>query len=103
MRYLLVLCAALLTACDRDQPVQSSTQLAPAALEKQSELFRQGVEQVTDGVYVAIGYGLANSIMLEGDDGIIIVDTMETEEEGRAVLAEFRKMNRTGFRGGLNS
>lgn len=92
MRYLLVLCAALLTACDRDQPVQSSTQLAPEALEKQSELFRQGVEQVTDGVYVAIGYGLANSIMLEGDDGIIIVDTMETEEEGRAVLAEFRKI-----------
>ncbi|MEL0169053.1 MAG: alkyl sulfatase dimerization domain-containing protein [Pseudomonadaceae bacterium] len=93
MRYLLVLSvAALLTACDQNQPVQSTTQLAPEALTKQSELFRKGVEQVTDGVYVAIGYGLANSIMLEGDDGIIIVDTMETEEEGRAVLAEFRKI-----------
>lgn len=92
MRYLLVLCVALLAACDRDHPVQSTTQLTPEVLQKQSELFRKGVEQVTDGVYVAIGYGLANSIMLEGDDGIIIVDTMETEEEGRAVLAEFRKI-----------
>lgn len=92
MRYLLVLCAALLSACDRDLPVQSTTQLAPEALVKQSDLFRKGVEKVTDGVYVAIGYGLANSIMLEGEDGIIIVDTMETEEEGRTVLAEFRKI-----------
>ena len=41
---------------------------------------------------MAIGYGLANSIMLEGDDGIIIVDTMETEEEAREVLAAFRTL-----------
>lgn len=27
---------------------------------------------MTDGVYVAIGYGLANSIMIEGDTGLII-------------------------------
>jgi alkyl sulfatase BDS1-like metallo-beta-lactamase superfamily hydrolase len=27
---------------------------------------------VTEGVYVAIGYGLANSIMIEGDTGLII-------------------------------
>lgn len=92
MRYLLVLCVALLAACDGDQPAQNTTQLAPEALKTHSDLFRKGVEQVTEGVYVAIGYGLANSIMLEGEDGIIIVDTMETEEEGRAVLAEFRKI-----------
>ncbi|UJJ32951.1 alkyl sulfatase dimerization domain-containing protein [Halopseudomonas maritima] len=92
MRYLLILCFALLAGCDQDPPAQSSIQLAPEALVKQSDLFRKGVEQVTDGVYVAIGYGLANSIMLEGDDGIIIVDTMETEAEARAVLAEFRKI-----------
>ncbi|MBM3289145.1 MAG: MBL fold metallo-hydrolase [Candidatus Hydrogenedentes bacterium] len=47
-------------------------------------MFRKGVEKVTDGVYVAIGYGLANSILIEGDDGVIIVDTLE----GRAHAIE---------------
>ncbi len=92
MRYLFVLLAALLAACGEEQPVKSTTQLAPDALKAHSELFHKGVEKVTDGVYVAIGYGLANSIMLEGDDGIIIVDTMESADEARTVLAEFRKI-----------
>jgi alkyl sulfatase BDS1-like metallo-beta-lactamase superfamily hydrolase len=50
------------------------------------------VHKVTDGVWVAVGYDLANSIMIEGDDGIIIVDTMSTYEDAKEVLAEFRKI-----------
>ncbi|MEE2869053.1 alkyl sulfatase dimerization domain-containing protein [Alcanivorax profundi] len=92
MRYLFVVFAALLAACGEEPLPTSTTQLAPEALKAHSDLFRKGVEKVTDGVYVAIGYGLANSIMLEGDDGIIIVDTMETEEEAREVLAAFRTL-----------
>lgn len=64
----------------------------PADLARHSEEFTRRIEKVTDGVYVAIGYGLANSIMLEGSDGIIIVDTMETVEEGQGVLAAFREI-----------
>lgn len=62
-------------------------------LQKHTEIFRQGVEQVTKNLFVAIGYGLANSIMIEGDDGLIIVDTMETREQAALVLAEFRKIS----------
>ncbi len=58
-----------------------------------SKIFKQGVEKVTDRVYVAIGYGIANSVMIEGDDGLIIVDTMTTREEAATVLAEFRKIS----------
>ena len=50
------------------------------------------VHKVTDGVYVAVGYDLANSIMIEGDDGIIIVDTLSTYEDAKEVIAEFRKI-----------
>ena len=92
MRYLFVVFAPLLAACGEEPLPTSTTQLAPEALKAHSDLFRKGVEKVTEGVYVAIGYGLANSIMLEGDDGIIIVDTMETEEEAREVLAAFRTL-----------
>ncbi len=50
------------------------------------------VHKVTDGVYVAVGFDAANSIMIEGDDGLIIVDTLSTYEDAKEVIAEFRKI-----------
>src|SRR3954469_13699483 len=42
--------------------------------------YEKRVEQVTDRVFVAIGYGLAHTIMVVGDDGIVVVDVMESVE-----------------------
>jgi len=93
IRPLPALAAVVLTACQPspETPPQAPVN-APADLARHSAEFTRRVVQVTDGVHVAIGYGLANSIMLEGSDGIIIVDTMETVEEGRSVLAAFREI-----------
>ena len=63
-----------------------------SSLQKHSEEFKKGVVKVKENVYVGIGYGLANSIMIIGDDGIIIVDVMESGEAAKEVLAEFRKI-----------
>jgi linear primary-alkylsulfatase len=62
-------------------------------LVEHSKIFRKGVEKVASNLYVAIGYGISNAIMIEGDDGLIIVDTMTTREEAAEVLAEFRKIS----------
>lgn len=59
---------------------------------KHSELFEKQVLNPVPGVYVAVGYGLANSIMVEGDDGVFIVDVLESATEAKEVLAEFRKI-----------
>lgn len=48
--------------------------------------------KVTDNVHVATGFALANSIMIEGDDGIIIVDTTEVPESMIEIMVEFRKI-----------
>jgi alkyl sulfatase BDS1-like metallo-beta-lactamase superfamily hydrolase len=56
------------------------------------EHFRQEVIQVTDGVWVAVGFGLANSILIEGDGGSIVVDTTESQLAARAIAAEFAKL-----------
>ncbi|MFZ5565299.1 MAG: MBL fold metallo-hydrolase, partial [Thermodesulfobacteriota bacterium] len=95
--FTLLLCLSLIMGCGGRQ-IQTGQSLkadiqADDALAKHTEIFRQGVEQVTENVFSAIGYGLANSIMIEGDDGLIIVDTMETREQARTVLAEFRKIS----------
>lgn len=50
------------------------------------------VHQVNDRIWVAVGYDIANSIMIEGDTGLIIVDTLSTYESAKKVLEEFRKI-----------
>ena len=62
-------------------------------LSAHSSEFKRGVVKVTDGVHVAIGYGLANSILIEGEDGLIIVDTMESAEAARPVKAAFDEIS----------
>ncbi len=61
-------------------------------LKDHSRDFERQVHQIGDNVYSAVGYSMANSIMIEGTDGIIIVDTLDCVEAGKLALAEFRKI-----------
>lgn len=70
----------------------ASAQSPTERLKAHSAEFRQAVIEVIDGVHVAVGYGLANSILIEGDDGVIIVDSMESPATARLVKAEFDKI-----------
>ena len=85
-----VLAALLMVGCTLSQTSGTAqTKTKPhvrASLAAHSAVFEKRVEKVTDGVYVAIGYALANSIMLEGDDGVVIVDVTESAKTARAVL-----------------
>lgn len=65
---------------------------APAALLEHSAEFEERVYRVTDRVHVAVGFALANSILLEGDDGVVVVDTTESVETARAVREAFEKI-----------
>jgi alkyl sulfatase BDS1-like metallo-beta-lactamase superfamily hydrolase len=56
------------------------------------EEFRRDVYEVTDGVYQAVGFGIANSIMVEGDECVFIVDVMGSMETAAEVRAEFAKI-----------
>lgn len=62
---------------------------APDELVEHSQVFNKRIEKVGENIYVAIGYGLANSIMIEGEDGVIIVDCMESIESGAEVKSAF--------------
>ena len=95
LRILIVLSLlSLVSGCHRDTPAQAPVAApTPAALEAHSDEFKQQVVKVTDGVWVAIGYGIANSILLEGEDGVVIVDTMETREAAEQVRDAFRKIS----------
>ena len=48
---------------------------------------------------MAFGYALANSILLEGPDGIVIVDTTESLDAAEAIKAEFRRISTKPIKG----
>lgn len=84
-----------LSACSGDEaaPATFETLSTVAELKAHSAEFERSIEPVADGIWMAIGYGLANSILIEGSDGLIVVDTMETLEEGRTVAQAFRQLS----------
>ena len=61
-------------------------------LTEHSRKMEQRVYKVTENVYSAVGFGIANATMIVGSDGIIIVDTLESTDAAKTVLAEFRKI-----------
>ncbi len=82
-----------LTGCeDRHEKAAFENIQTVDALKQHSKEFTKRVEKVTDGVYVAIGFGLANSVLLEGDDGVVIVDTMECVEAAGKVRKAFEQI-----------
>jgi alkyl sulfatase BDS1-like metallo-beta-lactamase superfamily hydrolase len=53
----------------------------------------QGIYQVAEDFYVAVGYAISNMTMVVGTDGIIIIDCLETEEAARQALGDLRKVS----------
>jgi alkyl sulfatase BDS1-like metallo-beta-lactamase superfamily hydrolase len=56
------------------------------------------VIRVTDGVYVAVGYSASNVIVIQGDDGSIVVDTGADPTAARAIRAAVGTLLRSPVR-----
>lgn len=63
-------------------------------LREHTNLYEKKIYPIGGNVYCAVGYGLANIILIEGSDGTILVDTGISVEQGKAVAAEFAKITR---------
>ncbi|HJO22730.1 MAG: alkyl sulfatase dimerization domain-containing protein [Myxococcota bacterium] len=93
---LLLAGGALALGCDRSVPPSEPEVFlegaVPAPLDAHTEEFERRVYRVTEGVYAAVGFGLANSILVEGDDCAFVVDVQGSIESAREVRAEFEKI-----------
>ncbi len=52
---------------------------------------RPRVDRVTEGVFLARGFGQGSAILVEGDEGVVIFDVGDSYEHGKAMLAAFRE------------
>jgi alkyl sulfatase BDS1-like metallo-beta-lactamase superfamily hydrolase len=63
-------------------------------LKAHTKHFDKKIYTVTDNVYLAVGWNAANTVFIDGDDGLIVIDVGEAPSHSRELLAEFRKMNK---------
>jgi alkyl sulfatase BDS1-like metallo-beta-lactamase superfamily hydrolase len=61
-------------------------------LKELTKHYEKKIYKFGDNAYSAVGFGLANSGMIEGDDGIVIFDANREVESAREILKEFRKI-----------
>ncbi|WP_407285601.1 alkyl/aryl-sulfatase [Streptomyces sp. BP-8] len=52
---------------------------------------RQGLYEVTEGIYQARGLDLSNMTLVEGDHGVIVIDPLRSAETAAAALELYRK------------
>lgn len=62
------------------------------ALTKHGRKMDQAVIKVDHNIYLAYGFGLDTPVMIEGDDGIIIVDPGESVQMAEVAKEQFRKI-----------
>ena len=79
--------------CSDTSPIESSQPSTPADLTFHSEEFRKEIIEVTDGVHVAVGFALANAILIEGEGSNIIIDTTGSYETAKEVKTLFDDIN----------
>lgn len=65
-----------------------------AELRQHTEHFRKQIYRIGENVYSAVGWNIANVVMIEGDDGVILVDTGLSPETSALVKEEFENITR---------
>jgi hypothetical protein len=51
------------------------------------------IVKARDQVFYAVDYALANMVMIETREGLVIIDTTESLTAARTIMAEFRKIS----------
>jgi alkyl sulfatase BDS1-like metallo-beta-lactamase superfamily hydrolase len=60
---------------------------------KHSEEFAQKIYSYENGIHAAVGYGIANSYLIEGNDLNIIIDATDSVFQAKKVYAKFNAIN----------
>ena len=80
-------------SCSETEPMEAAKEATPEDLINHTEEFRKEIIEVTEGIHVAVGFALANAIMIEGDGSNIIIDTTGTVETAQEVKDLFDSIN----------
>ena len=82
----------LVSCGDQDQSNETFSSDQGLSQEHKKE-FKKDLIEVTEDIYVGVGYGLANSIMIETENSLVIVDTLGSVERAEELYQDFREIS----------
>lgn len=59
----------------------------------QNAQFEKQIHQLASNIYSAVGYAASNVHFLVGAEGVIVIDTTETTQAAKNILADFRQIS----------
>ena len=83
-------------SCSKTDPVSSPVIEKTSEVEKlfkHSEEFTQAIYSYENGIHAAVGYGIANSYLIEGNGLNIIIDATDSTFQAEKVYTEFNAIN----------
>ena len=92
----LFIISILLLGCSKTDPVSMPLIEKTTEVEKlfeHSKEFTQKVYSYENGIHAAVGYGIANSYLIEGDGFNIIIDATDSVFQAEKVFKEFNAIN----------
>jgi len=92
MHKILLIIILMFSAVSCSEQQKSSDRERGLSTEHAKE-FQKEIIKIEDNIYVAIGYALANVIMVVGDSENVIVDTTGSEEAAQIVKKELNKIS----------
>ncbi|TGK52283.1 alkyl sulfatase dimerization domain-containing protein [Leptospira bouyouniensis] len=90
----IILCFILILSIDCNTAKTKVIDSEHVVLEAFNTEFEKKIYEVVPGVYSAVGYGIANSILLVGKDGLVIIDTLDELKASKLVLEDYRKISK---------
>ena len=95
--FIFIFLLPLIISCSDETEMESNNQMEHSSsleeLIKHTEEFKKEIYSYGNGIHVAVGYGIANSIMVEGIDGNIIIDASDSTYEAEIIYNQFKKIN----------
>ena len=86
----------LFFSCSKTESIsipQAETTSEVEMLFKHSEEFVQNIYSYEDGIHAAVGYGIANSYLIEGDKFNVIIDATDSVFQAEKVYEKFYSIN----------
>ena len=92
-KFILVFLLFLFVSCSEQQQSNETFETDQGlSLDHRNE-FKKELIEVTEDIYVGVGYGLANSIMIETENNLVIVDTLGSVERAEELYEDFREIS----------
>ena len=93
--YSLIICGLILS-CSKSDPIVTSDLNRSDSVEnlyEHSKEFTQNVYSHKNGIHAAVGFGIANSYLIEGKDTNIIIDATDSMYQAEKVYSKFQAIN----------